>query len=49
MKIGTPEHAKYYKGTVIRNTNALVTNFTKMLVVASVHQYLTKVEKIVSN
>ena len=43
IKVGSPEHAKYYKGSVICKTNDLVTNFTEMLAVVAAHQYLTEV------
>ena len=42
IKVGSPEHAKYCKGTVIRNTNELVNNATEMLAVAAAHQYITE-------
>mmetsp|Transcript_16202 Transcript_16202/g.34205 ORF Transcript_16202/g.34205 Transcript_16202/m.34205 type:complete len:121 (+) Transcript_16202:415-777(+) len=40
VKVDTPEYSKYFKGSVIRKTNNLVTNFTEMLAVAAAHQYL---------
>ena len=43
VKVGSPEHAKYYKGRVIRKTNNLVTNFTEMLAVAAANKYLAEV------
>jgi len=41
VKPGSPEHKRYYKGSVIRKTNDLVTNFMEMLAVAAAHQYLS--------
>ena len=43
VKVGSPEHAKYYKGSEIRKTNGLVANFTEMLALAAAHKYLTEV------
>ena len=43
IKVGSPEYNKFYKGSVIRNTNDLVANSTEMLALAAAHKYLTKV------
>jgi len=43
VKVGSPQHAKYYKGTVIRDTNELVTQSIEMAAVAAAHHYLEEV------
>eukprot|EP00984_Skeletonema_dohrnii_P018359 scaffold8555_cov159-Skeletonema_dohrnii-CCMP3373.AAC.3 len=43
VKVGSPKHTKYYKGTVIRDTNELVTNSVEMAATAAAHQYLEDV------
>mmetsp|Transcript_41822 Transcript_41822/g.71547 ORF Transcript_41822/g.71547 Transcript_41822/m.71547 type:complete len:178 (+) Transcript_41822:369-902(+) len=41
VKVGSAEHSRYYKGSVIRNTNGLVTKFTEQLAIAAAHRYFS--------